>query len=564
MTETSSQEPVLILGASSATQALSALLQSAGHSTSVETKIEWIPSLLTSLRPTFVLIAADFRISQCEMVYQSAQLAAAAQGFPVVAITPTLDASRALDLLSLGYAGIVQTPCSKERTLQLLAFFSGREDPNQRALAIDPRPSGALLRLIRHAQIYGWQQKLMLKTKTAPLLVEITQGQVASISRGELSGQVALQELMATFDQSSWTLHLEEDAPKIVPTLETPPASYIPPLPFKEHSFGPPLLPPTREQRNALPPLRVLLADDDPSLLELYSKMLTDDDFVVVDKLSDGKSALEATISIRPDVVISDAMMPIKDGWTFLTELRSDYRIHDTPFLMLSCQGDYLSKLVDLGVGAEDYLQKGIRAKEIKRRLKDALKPRLDFLAALDVTRPFSGDSVKGLQPRFLLHSLGKQNATGLFQYLGRGSRYHLEFLDGSIQKATSNHEQGNSGVSVLLKLFTESGGTFGFSPQSVMSATTHWSIKEIQDEIAERLNNEAIEMLDKIISRRGSLRIVDTQKKDSFLAMCTPVRRQRAEVLLLGDISDDIGEDLFAIRALLQQMLQLGVVDIA
>ena len=115
---------------------------------------------------------------------------------------------------------------------------------------------------------------------------------------------------------------------------------------------------------------KAMIVDDDPSISELLRLYFDKDGFAVVTCL-DGDKAFDTFILTHPDVVILDLMLPGKDGYDVLREIR---RVSDVPVLMLTARGDTLDKVVGLELGADDYIQKPFEPKELLARVKAVLR----------------------------------------------------------------------------------------------------------------------------------------------------------------------------------------------
>ncbi len=104
-------------------------------------------------------------------------------------------------------------------------------------------------------------------------------------------------------------------------------------------------------------PIRVLVVDDDTTLLELAREFLERVPGLVVDVEQNSHKALEAASGQRYDALICDYQMPGLDGLTFLKQLRS--RGDDVPFILLTGRGLEEVAMDALNNGADYYLQKG-------------------------------------------------------------------------------------------------------------------------------------------------------------------------------------------------------------
>jgi len=117
---------------------------------------------------------------------------------------------------------------------------------------------------------------------------------------------------------------------------------------------------------------RILLADDNSDMRNYVSRLLAE--VCDVDVVSDGQEALEAARLRRPDLILSDVMMPRMDGFGLLQALRADAKLRDIPFIMLSARAGEESRVEGLGAGADDYLFKPFSARELTARVASVLE----------------------------------------------------------------------------------------------------------------------------------------------------------------------------------------------
>ncbi len=113
---------------------------------------------------------------------------------------------------------------------------------------------------------------------------------------------------------------------------------------------------------------RVLIVDDNNSLREYIAMLLTPHyDTVVV---NDGLAALEAIKAQRPDIVVSDVMMPRLDGFGLVRALRADSNTTTLPIILLSARAGDNAAIEGLDAGADDYLVKPFSARELLARVR--------------------------------------------------------------------------------------------------------------------------------------------------------------------------------------------------
>ena len=133
---------------------------------------------------------------------------------------------------------------------------------------------------------------------------------------------------------------------------------------------------------------RLLLADDDEELCEMLSAYLAGEGFEV-DVASDGDVALEKALAGGHDLIVLDVMMPGRNGFDVLREIR---RKSLTPVLMLTARGGDVDSIVGLELGADDYLGKPFNPRELLARVQAVLRRRrtLPSAAAPEQREPFS------------------------------------------------------------------------------------------------------------------------------------------------------------------------------
>jgi signal transduction histidine kinase/DNA-binding response OmpR family regulator len=117
----------------------------------------------------------------------------------------------------------------------------------------------------------------------------------------------------------------------------------------------------------------VLLADDNADMRNYVRRLLESAGFKV-EAVSDGKAALKAALRTKPDLVLSDVMMPELDGFGLLAALRAEPDLRDVPVVLLSARAGEEAKVEGLRSGADDYLIKPFAASELLARVEVHLK----------------------------------------------------------------------------------------------------------------------------------------------------------------------------------------------
>lgn len=118
---------------------------------------------------------------------------------------------------------------------------------------------------------------------------------------------------------------------------------------------------------------RVLVVDDDASLAEMLTIVLRQEGFDSR-MVTRGDQALAAFREYRPDLVLLDLMLPGKDGIDVCKEIRGESGV---PIVMLTAKGDTVDVVVGLESGADDYVVKPFKPKELIARIRARVR-RLD------------------------------------------------------------------------------------------------------------------------------------------------------------------------------------------
>jgi two-component system alkaline phosphatase synthesis response regulator PhoP len=118
---------------------------------------------------------------------------------------------------------------------------------------------------------------------------------------------------------------------------------------------------------------RILLVEDEPGLQLTLSDRLRREGYIV-DTAGDGQTGLERAATGEFDLVLLDVMLPRKNGFDVLRDLRQ--KAVDTPVIMLTARGQVVDTVVGLKLGADDYLAKPFEMMELLARIEARLRRR--------------------------------------------------------------------------------------------------------------------------------------------------------------------------------------------
>jgi CheY-like chemotaxis protein/KaiC/GvpD/RAD55 family RecA-like ATPase len=117
---------------------------------------------------------------------------------------------------------------------------------------------------------------------------------------------------------------------------------------------------------------KILIADDEANILMLLEIMLKELDVEII-SAENGEIALQKAKKYHPDLVITDVVMPKKNGFEVCRELRDLPEFSQIPIIILSALGDEYNKITGFEEGANDYIIKPFNVEELKDRVKALL-----------------------------------------------------------------------------------------------------------------------------------------------------------------------------------------------
>jgi two-component system response regulator MtrA len=140
---------------------------------------------------------------------------------------------------------------------------------------------------------------------------------------------------------------------------------------------------------------RILIVDDDTALSEMLGIVLRGEGFDPV-SCPDGERALSAFRDSKPDLVLLDLMLPGKDGIDVCRQIRAESGV---PIVMLTAKSDTIDVVVGLESGADDYVVKPFKPKELVARIRARMRrsedPTPETLQIGDLSIDVAGHSVR-------------------------------------------------------------------------------------------------------------------------------------------------------------------------
>jgi len=318
------------------------------------------------------------------------------------------------------------------------------------------------------------------------------------------------------------------------------------------------------EVRESCGQVHVLFVDDDEAIRKMLSTTLTHRGFKVTTAV-DGREGFAVALRERPHLIVSDVMMPKLDGWGFLSLLRADYRLRETPVALLSCHSEHLEYLARLGAGADAYLPKGVRLDEVVNRVRELADARVQVLSRIVPGASLSGRFAR-LGPLSLLRCLAERNATGLLTVEDSWATYTLGLSAGVVACAGASF--GSSELEdqeALRSLIGVHRGTWSLDAQV---EPDRWSLHrpalEVMEEIAKRATEEEQAIREQMITGTAGL-VADADRIEFYERVCPlalqPVVARVKRGVSPREILADGGASPLVIDWLFKDMLTKGVV---
>jgi DNA-binding response OmpR family regulator len=209
---------------------------------------------------------------------------------------------------------------------------------------------------------------------------------------------------------------------------------------------------------------KILIVDDNPSVLKLLNISLTKVGYEVIEA-ENGEVAFDLANKEKPELIISDIMMPQMDGLELCWMIRENSQVPLVPFIFLTSFDDQETEIKGFRAGADDYLNKPIDRKQLIERVHDLVQrtSKLKDIAGSSKHKGFSGD-LRDLSIVELVQMLNMNKKTGPLQIDGRiqGTIYLKE---GELHAAETVNKEGEQ---AFYELVTCGKGSFNFEPIEV------------------------------------------------------------------------------------------------
>lgn len=262
--------------------------------------------------------------------------------------------------------------------------------------------------------------------------------------------------------------------------------------------------------------LRILVVDDNRLIREMVRDAFQQAGFQV-EAAADGAEALELARAHRPDVVISDILMPVMDGWDLFRSIRGEPDLASVPFIFLTSEREAAKRVRGLRMGAEDYVTKPFAVEELVLRAQLIMDRHGPPASLQTPPHPVLSGHTSHLPIADLLQLLSSNGKTGIL-HLEAEEPGRVFFQEGRIVQAEIPRARG---LKALYRLIAWPEADFRFAPGDLPDVG-----KQIKGVTAQVLMEGLVEMDEKaqILATGPGLR--------SVFRLCS---KSRAEVEVEG-----------------------------
>lgn len=283
---------------------------------------------------------------------------------------------------------------------------------------------------------------------------------------------------------------------------------------------------------------KILVAEDDAEIRIGIKYLLTGEGFEVAEAL-DGEKALEILNSEKVDLIISDIMMPNKNGYDLLNEIQKDERFSSIPFLFLTAKTSYDDFRKGMNLGVDDYITKPFKAYELLQAINIRLKKKHEIETKFE--------SLKTGVTKYVPHEL----RTPLVSIIGFSDLILNEYKEDIPEDVKEMVERINVAGSRLLRtiekflIFTELKSSIKYSKKdSDYSEISEFSIARIFEDVNNKLfkiYNNKFSINDKVVEKRlriseNHFQILLTELIDNAIKFSFPYETVKVNAKTLND----------------------------
>ena len=229
---------------------------------------------------------------------------------------------------------------------------------------------------------------------------------------------------------------------------------------------------------------RILIVDDDPWIRRMVGTVLERRAYQV-DTACDGHEGLQKAFDFKPDLIITDVLMPKMDGWALVRALRSNPEMALIPVIFLTALAKEEDRILGFRLGADDYLAKPFRFEELDLRVEKVMRLASRLQQNLQRQRQeegmpgFRGDlSQLGVSSVLTVMEMERKSGVVVLRSQRRTGRVFMR--DGRVLAASFDEDASVRGADAVFEMLTWKEGLFHFTSlevdmvDQIGTSTTH------------------------------------------------------------------------------------------
>jgi CheY-like chemotaxis protein len=358
-------------------------------------------------------------------------------------------------------------------------------------------------------------------------------GEKDELYRKELREMIGVRdETWAQGARGTWVDEQPETAIKSPVSLPGYQASKIVPTPDSEQAV--------------YAEMSILVVDDDPNICLILSTAIKTIGCQVI-TASNGADAMDKALRLRPNLIISDLLMPRMDGSQLFTKLQEYPETNSIPFICLTSRGQEEEKLAAFQRGVEDYWVKPFSIGEITMRIKKILQRQIqnmqNEIASAGTSQAELSGSLAEMTPADLLRFVESKHKTGVLHLKNGEAEGMIIFQGGMVTDAQYANLVGEPALFTLLNWTV---GSFVFQSQPISSPRTIIaSTEQILARMMQRFDEEYY-LIEQLPSRELTLEL--SPKFDEAIQSIN-FPRSVERLIILFDGNNSLGECLEQLR---------------
>lgn len=290
---------------------------------------------------------------------------------------------------------------------------------------------------------------------------------------------------------------------------------------------------------------KILIADDDPSIVRKLGDIFLENDYIVV-KVDNGKDALEKISSEFFHIAIIDIGMPDIDGLIICKEIRNKEDMKGIPIILISAGNHLGNRLNSYKAGADIFIKKPIIKEEILIIAKNLIKQKYNIEIALSIFDGYAG-KIQSFPVVDILQFIELGLKTGAIELKNKGKSAIVFFDNGTIIHAESGRLKGSNAIYHIISwqegffVFTPDGKPKEITVRETLSHLLMEGIRLIDEE--RRDNIEVTELTNALLNIERKTEYSEkkiTKKIEELVKHFSNSNKKTFEILIIDMWIDD------------------------